>query len=141
MEIIKETGLKPSQLSKQREEEYNPIIIGLTTNRASLYHMIDMRVDHMIKNGFLDEVEYLTTQGYKMGIGSLASPGYRELGQYLAGESSLDEAISKTKFQTHRLARRQYTWFKQEDPRITWLDVNQVDITSAASTLVANYLS
>ena len=141
LEIIKETGLKPSQLSKQREEEYSPIIIGLTTNRGSLYHMIDMRVDHMIKNGFLDEVEYLTTQGYKMGIGSLASPGYRELGQYLAGESSLDEAISKTKFQTHRLARRQYTWFKQEDPRITWLDVNQVDITSVASTLVANYLS
>ena len=141
LEIIKETGLKPSQLSKQREEEYSPIIIGLTTNRGSLYHMIDMRVDHMIKNGFLDEVKYLTTQGYKMGIGSLASPGYRELGQYLAGESSLDEAISKTKFQTHRLARRQYTWFKQEDPRITWLDVNQVDITSAASTLVANYLS
>ena len=141
LEIIKETGLKPSQLSKQREEEYSPIIIGLTTNRGSLYHMIDMRVDHMIKNGFLDEVKYLTTQGYKMGIGSLASPGYRELGQYLAGESSLDEAISKTKFQTHRLARRQYTWFKQEDPRITWLDVNQVDITSVASTLVANYLS
>ena len=141
LEIIKETGLKPSQLSKQREEEYSPIIIGLTTNRGNLYHMIDMRVDHMIKNGFLDEVEYLTTQGYKMGIGSLASPGYRELGQYLAGESSLDEAISKTKFQTHRLARRQYTWFKQEDPRITWLDVNQVDITSVASTLVTNYLS
>ena len=141
LEIIKETGLKPSQLSKQREEEYSPIIIGLTTNRGNLYHMIDMRGDHMIKNGFLDEVEYLTTQGYKMGIGSLASPGYRELGQYLAGESSLDEAISKTKFQTHRLARRQYTWFKQEDPRITWLDVNQEDITSVASTLVAKYLS
>ena len=141
LEIIKETGLKPSQLSKQREEEYSPIIIGLTTNRGDLYHMIDMRVDHMIKNGFLDEVKYLTNKGYKMGIGSLASPGYRELGQYLEGESSLDEAISKTKFQTHRLARRQYTWFKQEDPRITWLDVNQVDITSVASTLVTNYLS
>ena len=141
LEIIKETGLKPSQLSKQRKEEYSPIIIGLTTNRRNLYHMIDMRVDHMIKNGFLDEVKYLTNKGYKMGIGSLASPGYRELGQYLEGESSLDEAISKTKFQTHRLARRQYTWFKQEDPRITWLDVNQVDIMSVASTLVANYLS
>ena len=141
LEIIKETGLKPSQLSKLRKEEYNPIIIGLTTNRRTLYHMIDVRVDHMIKNGFLDEVKCLATQGYKMGIGSLASPGYRELGQYLEGEYSLEEAISKTKFQTHRLARRQYTWFKQEDPRITWLDVNQVDITSVASTLVTNYLS
>ena len=95
----------------------------------------------MIKNGFLDEVKYLAAQGYKMGIGSLASPGYRELGQYLEGESSLEEAISKTKFQTHRLARRQYTWFKQKDPRITWLDVNQVDIKSVTSSLVANYLS
>ena len=141
LEIIKETGLKPSQLSKQRKEKYRPIIIGLTTNRRTLYNMIDTRVDHMIQNGFLDEVKYLTAQGYKMGIGSLSSPGYRELGQYLEGKSSLEEAISKTKFQTHRLARRQYTWFKKEDPRITWLDVSQVNITATTSTLVAKHLS
>ena len=141
LEIIKETGLKSSQLSKRRNSLYNPIIIGLTTNRRDLYHMIDLRVDHMIRNGFLDEVKVLTDQGYKMGIGSLASPGYRELGQYLEGKFSLEEAISKTKFQTHRLARRQYTWFKEEDPRITWLDINQLNISHAASNLVTNYLS
>ena len=141
LEIIKETGLKPSQVSKRRNRVHNPIIIGLTTNRRDLYHMIDMRVDHMITNGFLDEVKALTTRGYEMGIGCLSSPGYRELGQYLEGKSSLEEAISKTKFQTHRLARRQYTWFKLEDPRITWLDVSQVDITHTVSNLVANYLS
>ena len=95
----------------------------------------------MMKNGFLDEVKYLTTQGYKMGVGSLASPGYRELGQYLEGESSLEEAISKTKFQTHRLARRQYTWFKPEDTRINWLHINNVDVYERASTLIKNYLS
>ena len=95
----------------------------------------------MITNGFLDEVKALTTRGYEMGIGCLSSPGYRELGQYLEGKFSLEEAISKTKFQTHRLARRQYTWFKEEDPRITWLDINQLNISHAASNLVTNYLS
>ena len=76
-----------------------------------------------------------------MGVGSLASPGYRELGQYLEGTYSLEEAISKTKFQTHRLARRQYTWFKSEDTRINWLDINKVDVYQQASTLIKDYLS
>ena len=141
LEIIKETGFKPSQFAKQRRTEFNPLIIGLTTSRPDLYRMIDLRVDHMMQTGFLEEVKELTIKGYKMGVGSLASPGYRELGQYLEGTYSLEEAISKTKFQTHRLARRQYTWFKSEDTRINWLDINKVDVYQQASTLIKDYLS
>ena len=141
LEIIKETGFKPSQFAKQRHTEFNPLIIGLTTSRPDLYRMIDLRVDHMMQTGFLEEVKELTIKGYKMGVGSLASPGYRELGQYLEGTCSLEEAISKTKFQTHRLARRQYTWFKSEDTRINWLDINKVDVYQQASTLIKDYLS
>ena len=141
LEIIEETGFKPSQLAKQRHPSTDPLIIGLTTNRSDLYRMIDDRVDRMMQTGFLEEVKELTTKGYKTGIGSLASPGYRELGQYLAGAYSLEEAISKTKFQTHRLARRQYTWFKLEDTRINWLHINKVDVYERASTLIKNYLS
>ena len=71
----------------------------------------------------------------------MSSPGYRELGQYLAGEISLDEAVQTTKFQTHRLVRRQYTWFKLRDKRINWLDGADSSLEAEATLLVRNFLS
>jgi tRNA dimethylallyltransferase len=108
--------------------------------RARLYQRIDDRVDQMMKQGFLEEVEKLAGMGYRLGQGPLASPGYRELGQYLEGELSLEEAVQRTKYQTHRLARRQYTWFKPDDPRIRWLNGQDSDLEEQAAQLVEEYL-
>ena len=91
----------------------------------------------MMANGFLDETRDLAAKGYTLGKGPLACPGYRELGQHLAGELSLEEAVQRTKYQTHRLARRQYTWFKREDPRIAWLDGDEPELLQVALSLVA----
>ena len=110
-------------------------------DRKTLYRRIDDRVDAMMDAGFLSEVERLAEAGYPTGKGALASPGYRELGQYLMGELSLAEAISRTKTQTHRLARRQYTWFKLSDPRIVWLDNSGLGIVERSTELVRAYLS
>jgi tRNA dimethylallyltransferase len=49
--------------------------------------------------------------------------GYRQLCQHLAGDVSLEEAVARIKTETHRLARMQYTWFRQDDRRIHWLDM------------------
>ena len=76
-----------------------------------------------------------------MGQGALDSPGYRELGLHLNGELSLEEAVSRTKTQTHRLARRQYTWFKPSDARIIWLDAADSGVLDRAAELVSAYLS
>jgi len=91
--------------------------------------------------GFLPEVERLAQTGLPMGRGALNSPGYRELGQHLLGELSLEEAVSRTKTKTHRLARRQYTWFKPSDPRITWLDASDPGTPQRAADLVSAHLS
>ena len=117
------------------------LVIGLTIDRKALYRRIDDRVDAMMQAGFLAEVERLAEAGYPMGEGALDSPGYRELGQHLLGELSLDEAVSRTKTQTHRLARRQYTWFKPSDPRIIWLDASDSRTPEQAAALVSTHLS
>ena len=75
-----------------------------------------------------------------MGKGPLSSPGYRELGQYLTGEISLEEATQRTKYQTHRLARRQYTWFKPGDERIHWLEAAGPGLEARAVLLVQEFL-
>jgi len=116
------------------------LIIGLTMEREALYRRIDDRVDQMLASGLVEEVQTLAGKGYHLGQGPLASPGYRELGQYLAGELSLDAAVQRTKFQTHRLARRQYNWFKLRDERINWLNGADSGLEAEAAQLVRNFL-
>ena len=140
LEINRFTGSRPSELTKGRGAPRTALILGLTMEREELYRRIDDRVDQMMEQGFLEEVVGLARMGYRLGQGPLDSPGYRELGQYLAGELSLEESVQRTKYQTHRLARRQYTWFKPNDPRIRWLDGQDPSSNEKAVKLVEEYL-
>ena len=141
LEVHRATGQPPSA-SQHEPKRLLPhvLVIGLTLPREELYRRIDHRVDCMMRDGFLDEVESLASAGFPMGAGPLASPGYRELGQHLEGALSLEEAVARTKTQTHRLARRQYTWFKPSDPRIRWLDASEPDLHDKAAGMVASFL-
>ncbi len=130
----REPEVEPQPLVKSR-------IIGLTMERQALYRRIDDRVDRMMLSGLEKEVRDLAASGYLLGKGPLSSPGYRELGQYLDGQISLEEAVQRTKFQTHRLVRRQYTWFKPTDSRIQWLNAAAPDLEAQAQRLVEEFLS
>lgn len=141
LEIFRATNHKPSEYQRQHPAVSDALVIGLTIDRKALYERIDARVDQMMEDGFLVEVKRLISDGYPAGEAALASPGYRELGQHLAGELSLDEAVARTKTQTHRLARRQYTWFKPSDRRITWLDAGAPDVVDEAAEAVSSFLS
>ena len=141
LEIYHATNQKPSEFAHDGPATGDHLVIGLTMDRKALYRRIDDRVDIMMKAGFLAEVERLAQAGYPMGQGGLDSPGYRELGLHLNGELSLEDAVSRTKTQTHRLARRQYTWFKPSDPRIIWLNAADSGVVERAAELVSAYLS
>ena len=141
LEIHHVTGRLPSELRPVAARESNALVLGLTMERKALYQRIDERVDRMMAQGFLREVGDLASAGLPMGQGPLDSPGYRELGQYIAGELSLEEAILRTKTQTHRLARRQYAWFKHQDPRIHWLDASDPGLEERASEALAEFLN
>ncbi len=141
LEIYHISGITPSQHRDRTQEAVNALIIGLSLEREELYRRIDARVDGMVDAGLVEEVRRLAELGYRLGEGPLDSPGYRELGQYLAGEISITEAVQRTKFQTHRLARRQHGWFKADDPRIRWLDVSDPQSEERAAGLVDDFLS
>lgn len=141
LEIHHTSQLAPSQFRKRAPTSVNALIIGLRLDREELYRRIDARVDWMVAAGLVEEVRRLAELGYRPGLGPLASPGYREVGQYLAGEISLPEAVQRTKFQTHRLARRQHGWFRANDPRIRWLEADDPQLEERAGALIANFLS
>ena len=116
---------------------YRALVIGLTMARPALYARIDARFDAMLAAGLEAEARRLAAAGYALGQGPLSGVGYRELGQYFDGVLTLDEAVARAKTQTHRLVRRQYTWFKPSDARIRWLDVATDTDTDAGLPVAA----
>ena len=126
LEVNKLTDSKFSQLLKKRPPPFQSLIIGLTANRTELYRRTDQRVDDMITHGFVEEVSKLLKMGYNLSLPSMSSIGYREIGQYIQGEMTLDEAVYKIKTGTHRFIRHQYAWFRLKDERIKWFDAEKM---------------
>ena len=127
LEIYHALGKPPSQLQRKEEPGFPILLIGLTRERSDLYRMIDWRVDKMIQRGLVEEVEQLLKKGYSTSLPSMSGIGYKQIGQFLRGEMTLAEAADKIKYETHRLARHQYAWFRLNDSRIHWFDTSQAE--------------
>ena len=124
LEVYELTGTPMSELQQQwhpEKQRYPFIAFCLTMPRALLYHRIEQRVDVMLANGLIAEVESLLAAGYSRDTIALQSFGYKELIAYLDGECTYIEAISQLKQNTRRFAKRQLTWFRK-DTRIEWID-------------------
>ncbi len=125
LEVFNETETPYSQLQRKEAPPFNIFVIGLTADREELYRRIDLRVDRMIELGLVDEVKRMESRGFDFNMPALSSIGYRQIGQFLRDELTLPGAIQQIKFETHRLARQQYTWFRLEDDRIHWFDIQR----------------
>ena len=135
LEVNKLTDSKFSQLQQKQPPLYQSLIIGLTANRTELYRRADARVDNMIKHGFVEEVKTLLKMGYSLSLPAMSSIGYREIGQFIQGEMTLDEAVYKIKTGTHRFIRHQYAWFRLKDQRIQWFDVEKMAVGEIVSVV------
>ena len=135
LEIYYATGQPPSQLQHKEAPAFSVLIIGLTQERSELYRRIDWRVDKMIQMGLVEEVEQLLKKGYSSSLPSMSGIGYKQIGQFLRGEMTLPEAIDKIKYETHRLARHQYAWFRLSDNRIHWFATSEAEAKANTATL------
>ncbi|MGZ6298955.1 MAG: tRNA (adenosine(37)-N6)-dimethylallyltransferase MiaA [Candidatus Limnocylindria bacterium] len=97
------------------------LLIGLSRPAAILNRRIDERARWLFANGLLDEVGVLLAAGHDPSRAPLTSHGYGEAARHLAGEWSLEQAVSMTALRTRQYAKRQRTWFRR-DPRIEWLE-------------------
>ena len=124
LEVYELTGIPMSEHQQQwhpQKQRYPFIAFGLTMPRALLYRRIEQRVDVMLANGLIAEVESLLAAGYARDTVALQSFGYRELIAYLDGECTYLQAVQQLKQNTRRFAKRQLTWFRK-DTRIEWVD-------------------
>jgi len=125
LEVYELTGRSVSEFRNRHgfgsEEGYSCLKIGIAADKGELYRRIDDRVDWMIRNGLVEEVRQLLSQGCHPGLKSMGSLGYRQVSAYISGEYSLDEAIRLIKRDTRRYAKRQMTWFRKDD-EIIWFE-------------------
>jgi tRNA dimethylallyltransferase len=104
--------------SPEKKRDFKTLTIGLDAERSIIYDRINKRVDLMIENGLLKEVKALIPF---RNLNALNTVGYKELFDYLDGNSTLEFAIAEIKKNTRRFAKRQLTWFRKE-ASIDWFD-------------------
>jgi tRNA dimethylallyltransferase len=133
VEVCLGTGKPYSSFLNQKKNQrrFTPIIIGLEAERKIMYDRINQRVDNMIAEGLVKEVENLFPNKE---LNALQTVGYRELFDYFDGIISLELAIEEIKKNTRRFSKRQLTWFKRIE-NVKWFDFE------ADKSDISNYIN
>ncbi len=128
IEAYRLTGIPLSEqkkASRQNPPPYECCVIGLNfRDRQTLYRRIDQRVEQMMADGLLDEIQNLIRFGYSQTAAQAI--GYKEFFDYLDGKCPLEEAVQHVQQESRRYAKRQLTWFRR-DKRVNWLYIDDYD--------------
>ena len=114
-----------NERERQKKSPYQFLYFVLTNDRKVLYDRIEKRIDQMISEGLVDEVDNLLKMGYNRELVSMQGLGYKEFVSYLMGECTLEDSIYILKRDTRHFAKRQLTWFRRERD-VRWLDKSTV---------------
>jgi tRNA dimethylallyltransferase len=142
LEIAHLTGIILSEHLKTQKlvSPYELCLIGLTMDRALLYKRIEERIDEMLEQGLVREVERLLAEGYTGDLVAMQGLGYKEMISYIEGKSSYEEAVALLKRNTRRFAKRQLSWFRHMKD-IQWVDVTQTQNFSAHLQTISDIIA
>ena len=124
LEFYQQTGEKISEHNEQeraKESPYDFCYFVLNDDREKLYERINLRIDQMLEEGLVEEVQSLKDKGYTRDMVSMQGLGYKEILDSLNGECTLEEAVYILKRDTRHFAKRQLTWFRRERD-VIWID-------------------
>ena len=123
LEIYNATGKNKTEQEKEsrkNEVEFDYKVYAISWDREKLYDRINQRVDIMIDQGLIEEVQKIYSKYNKFPT-AMQGLGYKEVLEYLEGKCNKQEMIDKIKQETRRYAKRQLTWFRKNKQTI-WLD-------------------
>ncbi|MCL2422094.1 MAG: tRNA (adenosine(37)-N6)-dimethylallyltransferase MiaA [Defluviitaleaceae bacterium] len=128
------TGQLFSSQGREKNLRYDTLFIILHRDRAKLYEAINRRVEMMIFQGLVSEVEQLLAAGARQDATAMQAIGYKEIIPHLNGQCTLEEAIAAIQQNSRRYAKRQLTWFRhQMDGH--WLSMDE-NTTEEAATII-----
>lgn len=130
-----------NETESRKESPYNFAYFVLTKDREKLYQNIELRIDHMLEEGLVEEVKQLTdTYRLTAMSNSMQGIGYKEIYGYLMQEYSYEEAVSILKRDTRHFAKRQLTWFRREK-EVIWLDKDTLTTDELLMQEIMRHLS
>ena len=143
LEAIAVTGQKMSDQQKAAlptETPYRSLCLCLTCrDRDALYRRIDLRVSRMVDAGILQEAEWVWRNRETFRTAAQAI-GYKEYFPYFEGTQTQAECTEKLKQATRNYAKRQLTWFRNQNDAV-WLYVDEDDVLTKATALVRDFLA
>jgi len=124
LEIFYETGKTISQHDEESRTlppRYEAVTVFLNyEDRADLWTRIDQRVDEMVEEGLVAEVEGLLKSGISPKTTAMQAIGYKEFSAAVRGEATIEQAIEEVKLRSRQYAKRQITWFKKNEAALRW---------------------
>jgi len=141
LEVYLITGRSFSDWHNEKTEPalFETIFFGLNSDRPQLYNRINERVEQMLQQGLVDEVQKLQQMGYHRKLNALNTVGYKEVFSYLAGEITFSEMSDLIKRNSRRYAKRQLTWYNA-DQRIKWFNVkDKSSLVDILSKIITNF--
>lgn len=133
LEVFTVVGTPISVLQQKKPPPYRVLQIGLTLPKADLHARIDARLELMMADGLVGEVEGLVAAGYDAQTPAMSGLGYRQIVTYLKGEATLEEAVDMIHRETIDFARRQDVWFRKYNKDAHWIEMTE----SARATIMA----
>lgn len=140
LEIHRQTGRRMSEIEGKEPPPWRTLLIGLTLPRDELYRRIDERIDQQIADGLVEEVRELLRRGVSSEAPAMSAIGYPQIVAYLDGRMTLDEAVARIKFDTHRYVRHQSTWLKRMTS-VHWFDPREPDSFDRIARLSSEFLA
>ncbi|MCK4801290.1 MAG: tRNA (adenosine(37)-N6)-dimethylallyltransferase MiaA [Anaerolineales bacterium] len=140
LEVIFSSGKRFSDQKTKSGSQFHIFQLGLIRPREELFQLIDLRINHMLEQGLVNEVQALLDAGFSPELSSMSAIGYKQIIKHLTGEISLDEAIRQIKSKTRNYVRQQANWFQIEDPGIRWFSAS-TDPTEEIIVEIQHFLS
>lgn len=135
LEVTLRTGRRFSEQRGRSSSPYSLLIIGLKRSRAELYQRVDERIEAMLAAGLVEEVCSLLEKGFSPDLPTLSAIGYREIGAFVRGQMTLEEAVVQMKRLTRRFVRHQGAWFSERDPEIHWFQAGPGTVEEIAALI------
>ena len=138
LEVWEKTGKPLSEQQGKAPPPYRMLLVGLQRDHEEIYDRIDERARWMFDNGLLDEA--LDLLRYDRSLPAMSAIGYPEARAVVLGELSLEEAVERTQFATHRFARQQRTWYRRFEG-VRWFDAGDEELVEAVEVEVRKLLT
>ncbi len=137
LEVFETTGKPMSKnfdsLSKNSRYANDYYFVYLKMHADFLHPRILQRIEYMIKNGMINEVEEIINS--RINISHIDYIGFKEISSFIKKEISINEAIENIFVRTRQYAKRQKKWFNANSYDISF-DIHEISKNDIVDKLI-----